>query len=146
MQFSTPDKKVFRRVQRNPTYLTAYLPISPLKSGLSLRKQIRAWLKRASATFQNRVIVSAQLSRACFHRRISGQVLSAAAWLRVKAASRRNDETQRHRPGTRRWHCAVHAPQPRTRQHTPAEPGKGGRRDKQLGGSTSGQSNPSPSF
>lgn len=51
-QFSAPDKKVFRRVRRNPTYLIAYLTISSLKEalkGLSLRKQTQIWLKRARA-------------------------------------------------------------------------------------------------
>lgn len=37
VQFSTPDKKVFRRVRRNPTYLIAYLPIAPLKKAVNMR-------------------------------------------------------------------------------------------------------------
>lgn len=35
VQFSTPDKKVFRRVRRNSTYLIAHLTISSLKEALN---------------------------------------------------------------------------------------------------------------
>lgn len=52
---------------------------------------------------QRRAVVSAEISRACFHRRISGQVPSAAAHLRVKAAAgmmKPSATSQAHKDGT----------------------------------------------